>query len=230
MPSSTPSRRRLLAAASGSLSISLAGCVGDTGSFFEQNASDNATSTTTHEHDATETPTRDSSHRYDTLQVRTDGNDHVVYPDAETAADAAEGDDEYIHRPHRALFVTDTEDVDALEIDADDATAREIREFAADTNFEQQSIVIDQRTIDDCYERHLLAVTARGNSFRTEYCQRLKSPETACESDLERMEAVVIRVDRPYNEGPTSRSSGESMSCHGEGVVADRRTTEEDNE
>ncbi|NGM70889.1 hypothetical protein G6M89_18095 [Natronolimnobius sp. AArcel1] len=228
MPSSTPARRQLLAAAGSALSVAVAGCTGgfDGGSVFEQNTSDEVTANSTHEHTVTERPSTDSSHRGETLSIRSDDAKHFVYSDAETAADAADADeDEPILAHERALFITDTEDADALEITADETAEREIQAFVDDTDFEQQSVVIDQRTIEDCYERHLLDVTARGNSFRTEYCQHLKSPETTCEADYERMEAVVIRVDRPYNDGPTSRSSSESMSCHRNVLTAEREAT-----
>ncbi|AEH37917.1 hypothetical protein [Halopiger xanaduensis] len=225
MPSTTVSRRRLLAVGSGCLSLAIAGCAGESESesTVEGKGSDEPTGESTVE----------STHEYESLFVRSDGDGHFIYRDEERANEAAETSDAdgassrpYIRSP---LFVVDEDDADALRIETDATRADEIRAFVAETDFESESIVIDQRTIEDCYRRHIEGIRA-GGSFHTDYCQSLKGPMTPCEAGKEVMEAVILRVHRPYNEAPSSRSSSESHSCPGSIAARDRTRNEGEEE
>lgn len=208
MPSSTVSRRRLLAAGSGLLSVAFAGCAGGSNS-----------SGTGAEYGESNGETLESSHEYESLFVRSDDPTLFIYQNEEDANEAADARDEdgYASPTGRStVFVLSEDDAAALWIDAGDADtdASDIRAFVDGTDFETQSVVVEQRTIEDCYDRRLLGVRARDDDFRTQYCRSLKEPTTLCEADRTVMEAIVLRVDRPYDESPSSRASSESGSCH----------------
>lgn len=199
MPSTTVSRRGLLATACSALALTGAGCAGSDGS------------ETTVEHSASEETTLESTHEYESIAVRSADNEVFVYRDDE-AAEAADDRDQYRSRRNR-VFVVDDEAATALRIETNERDASEIRQFVEATDFERESIVVEQRPIEDCYRRRLVAVRADDDEFRTEYCQTLKDATTACEADKKLVEAIVIRVQRPYDEEPSSYASSESHTC-----------------
>lgn len=199
MPSTTVSRRRLLATAGGAFALIGAGCSGTGGT------------ETTVEHSASDGTTLESSHEYESIAVRSAENEIFVHRDEE-AAEAADDRDGY-GSVREQVFVVDDEAATALRIETDERDASEIREFVEATDFENESIVVEQRPIEDCYRRRLLAVRAGDDEFRTEYCQTLKDATTACEAGKELVEAIVIRVHRPYDEAPSSYASSESYAC-----------------
>lgn len=207
MPSSTVSRRRLLAAGSGLLSVAVAGCAGES-----------VSSGTTAESGESNGESLESSHEYESLFVRSADPSHFIYRTEDDANETADAEDEDVSLAGRStMFVLSEDDAAALWIDASDADTREsdIRAFVEETDFETQSVVVEQRTIEDCYDRRLLGVRASDDEFRTQLCRSLKEPTAPCEADETVMEAIVLRVDRPYDESPPSRGSSESGSCHG---------------
>lgn len=223
MPSAALSRRRLLAAAGGYLSVALAGC---TGEFTTEPVNETSTG------GDVERPERgsyESTHDYEVLSVRASGDELFVFQDEDTAREVEETPDGE-PLPINAtsiLFVLDEGDADDLWIEteaagtADGAVADDIRAFVEETDFETASIVIDQRSIGDCYYRRVRGVQARDDEFRVDYCRRLKAPTTPCEADRDVMEAVVFRVKRAYGERPSRRGSSWSMSCRGPVIETD---------
>lgn len=203
MPSTHYSRRQLLAA-SGTFLVAVGGCTGTDG--------------TTTEFETDEGPADPSElgDDVDALIVRAADADPFVYPDADAAAD----DDDDRFQLRSTFHVIDDEDADDLVLETTDEDEGRIRTFLEETAFDAESIVVDQRTIEDCYERHFLGATASADSVRLEYCQALKDPTTPCEADRELMETVFVRLSRPYDDTPTSRQSSESMTCP-ESVLAD---------
>lgn len=204
MSSSDPSRRRVLAGCVGGLSLALAGCAG----VFD------GTSTTS-EMEGSDRAAVDSTHEYETRSVRSTDDDLFVF-ESESAAREHEDEAEDDHlAPYRRsiVFILEDDDASRLWIDAAEDVETELRSFVADTDFETQSVVVDQRPIEDCYRRRLLGVRASDDTFRTSYCQSLKAPTESCDANVEVMEAVAVRVHRAYDEAPSSRGSSESMSC-----------------
>ncbi|MDQ2048896.1 hypothetical protein RBH26_00190 [Natronolimnohabitans sp. A-GB9] len=197
MPSIDRSRRRLLAAG-GSLSAVIAGCTG-----FSESESI--------EHNVTEGGEPMPSDEYESLTLRADGAEPFVYPDGEPPEDGEKTGS----RPYERSveFVLSDDEASAIRIDADDEDVDDARTFLEATDFETESVVIDQREIEDCYRRHLLSVQANPDEFRTQFCQSLKAPTTPCEADVTVMEAVFVRVQRAYEAAPSSRASSESRSC-----------------
>lgn len=195
MPSTDLSRRRLLAAG-GCLSAVVAGCTGI-------GESEPAT------HTVSEGGEPIPSDEYESLTLRSN-DDELFVSDGSDPPD----DDPHPRPPKRVLeFVLSEAAASELRIDADDVDADEARAFLESTDFETESIAIDQRTIDDCYRRHVLSVQANPDEFRTQYCRSLKAPTTPCEDDATVVEAIFFRLDRAYDEAPSSRASSESASC-----------------
>ncbi|MFP8953587.1 hypothetical protein ACLI4Z_11515 [Natrialbaceae archaeon A-arb3/5] len=212
MPSTHPSRRRLLAGAGSCLAIGVAGCSGT-------NRSESAVNS------VEEGGEPGPSDEYDLLTIRADDDSVFVYPQ-DDRPDEDEADRS--RRPMRsAQFVTNEDEADALLFETIDAAASaEARAFLEDTDFETESVVIDQRGIEDCYRRHVLTVQAESDEFRTRYCRTLKSPTTPCEADRDVMEALFFRIQRAYDDAPSSRSSGESASCPDSVFEGDARANE----
>ncbi|WP_293033694.1 hypothetical protein [Natronococcus sp.] len=193
MSSGTPSRRQLLAAGS-CLSAVLAGCV-----------STDESSTT---HNATDGGEPMASDEYDSLTLRADDDSVVVYP-RDDSPDETDGNR---RRPRRNVeFVLSRSAAEDLRIDA--GGIDEARDFLEETDFETESVVVEQRPIEDCYRRHVLGVRAKDDEFRTRYCRTLQSPTTPCEADHTVMEAIFFRIQRGYEDRPSSRGSSESGSC-----------------
>ncbi|WP_222919064.1 hypothetical protein [Natrinema sp. SYSU A 869] len=213
MPSVLLSRRRLLSASGGCLSVATAGCAGT-------ESSDSATGT------ADDGVRVESSHEYEKKAVRVERDSPFVYPNDEAADHAEDG---LGARLHASFFVTNTDDAAALRIDAPDADAADVRSFVEATDFAAESVLVDQRSIDDCYRRRLLGVRAADDSVRTSYCRELKAPTSACEAQKTVLEATLVRIHRPYEDHPSSRSSSESRSCSGR-LPADATDGESTNE
>lgn len=207
MPSRSPTRRQLLSASGSGLAVALAGCTGFDSHSISGSAADNGAF--------------ESSHEYETLFVRAADETPVAYPDAESAEDERD-------RPGRrysGFFVTDTDEAAALRLTVDGADATDVRDFVDATDFDDESIIVDQRRIDDCYRRRLLAVRANDDSIRTRYCRELKAPTTPCEAEKTVAEAIFVRVHRPYDDHPSSRASSEGASCpDGDDDTADSDT------
>ncbi|WP_254768003.1 hypothetical protein [Salinilacihabitans rarus] len=206
MPSSLHSRRRLLAAASGCLGVVLAGCTGD------DRPSSSSTGRETAVGPGVE---RSSTHEYAVRFVRSDADEPFLFEDEETAREVAETpeDEPLPVGVTSILFVTDEAAAEELHVEADEDGRETIRTFVEGTDFENETVAIDQRSIGDCYRREVEAVEARDEEFKIHYCRWLKEPTTRCEADRDVMEAVLCRVDRPYEERPRSRGSSESAMC-----------------
>lgn len=221
MPSTLHSRRRLLAAAGGCLGAVLAGCTGD----------DRPGSSSSAERETAVGPgvERSSTHEYEVRFVRSDADGPFVFADEETAREVAEtSEDEPLPVGATSiLFVTDEAAAEALHVEADGNDRETIRTFVDGTDFETETIAIDQRSIGDCYRREVQAVEARDDDFEVHYCRWLKEPTTPCEADRDVMEAVVYRVDRPYEEEPSSRGGSESAMCR---YAADRPAPRDGND
>lgn len=140
---------------------------------------------------------------FESLSRRGPGSDMIVYTDPGTVDH------------HDTQFVLNEADAEALTVDLANPTP--VRAFLTETDFTSASVVIEQRTIEDCYERRLLAVDATEDRFRSWYCQQLRPPTARCAADTEVMVANIIRVQHVYEEPPSSRASSERRGCPAEG-------------
>lgn len=206
MPSTDRSRRELLSLTGSSVAVAagavLAGCAGTDTTAPEDEPDDVA-------HDASERPPGRSELDDDeaVLFVRATHDNPFVF---ESEADVPDDDRAFFRG---AFHVVDDAGAKALYVDANEDDVDAVEQFFDETDFETQSIFVDQRTIGDCYDRVFLGAEASGDSMRTAYCRSLRSPTTPCEADHEVMEAVFIRLGRPYDDPPSSRQSSEHGSC-----------------
>jgi len=217
MPSNKLTRRRLLAAATVGVSGTLAGCTGD------QRSADDQESANHHASESTDRPAEPSDD-HESITIRADDTTPFVYQNEDRIPDDTD------QAWARSTFhLVDEADADDLVLEVSDAETERVETFLEETDFEAESILVDQRTIDDCYDRFLLATDASADRTDLEYCRTLKPPEESCEPDYEVLEAIFVRLERPYDDAPSGRSSSESMTCP-EGVVeADREETNESN-
>ncbi|ARS91545.1 hypothetical protein B1756_18670 [Natrarchaeobaculum aegyptiacum] len=181
----------------------LAGCTGTDGTAPDDEPDDESV------HDAAERPPghTELEDDEDVLSLRADDADPVVF---ESEADVPEDDREYLRG---SFHVIDDDGAAALYVDGNAEQRETIEQFVDETDFETQSIFVDQRTIGDCYDLVFLGAEASEDSVRTAYCRSLKSPTTPCETDHEVVEAVVVRLGRPYDDPPSGRQSSMSGSC-----------------
>lgn len=133
-------------------------------------------------------------------------------------------DDDSRGRGRNWHFVIDDEDAASLRIDvadddlADDVDAETdvdaVRSFVAATDFEEASVVVHERSIGDCYERHVEYVVVEPDRYRVQFCRRLRDATTHCSADQTVMDALFVRVPRAYDTPPSSRGSGDRSRCH----------------
>ncbi len=188
-------RRSILAAGASLVAAGVAGCAG----------SNEVTSTSSGGRSSNEIPA--SSTAYDHLAVRADTTVPLIYPQD----DPPETDTDRLNDPHQTQFLVSATDVETLQLDIADPST--VRSFLTTTDFDAASIAIDQRPVKDCYQRHLLSVRADPDEFRTWYCRSLKPPTARCDADHEVLEITIIRVQRAYDEAPSSRSRSERGTC-----------------
>lgn len=206
-PSHQATRRQVLASAAVGIGTLLAGCVGEH-------------STTQEAADRSEPPDdADALSDPDYRVLRTDTDRPFVFTSPDDADADADDTDQPDERPPRgrrdAVFVLDEDAADALHFDPEPDGVDEIRTFVDETDFAEESIVVDQRPVEECYEMEVVYVTAGPDEFRSQFCNRLREPDVACEADRELMQATVIRVPHAYEEEPSSRASGWNSSCSG---------------
>ncbi|EMA30918.1 hypothetical protein [Halobiforma nitratireducens] len=211
------SRRRVIATVGGGLAAALAGCSGEPGERNESERDDEATDRSESATDVPKSPSEFTTD-HETLVVRSSDGERVVYRSTEEAQEVRESDEDdpshTLYEPP-ALYVIDEDDAETLWIDPklSDEDESDVRAFVADTDFETQSIVIYQSTIEDCYDRRLLGVETEEDRARGQFCRRLKPPTTPCEADVEVMDVTVVRLDRAYSERPLGGGYSESASC-----------------
>lgn len=210
MPSTDCTRRGLLAVASGYLGAGLAGCFG----------TDIGGSSSSHRTRTDLGGNYSSTHEYEVRFARAESDDPFVFrdEDAATEFEANGGDDPHHARLDATFFVLDDAAADDLRIET---AADELRSFVTATDFDSESILIQQQPIGDCFYREVTGVEARDDDFHVHMCRWLKDPTAPCEADRDVMEAIVLRVARPYGERPSSRGSSESAVCRGAGPGRD---------
>lgn len=126
------------------------------------------------------------------------------------------GDPPERERRRRQQFVLEDEDATALQFHVDHDDVDSVQSFVEATDYDEASVVIHQRPIDDCYERHVEYVIAQPDRYRVQFCRTLKDATTPCSADETGMEALFIRLPRAYESRPSRRGSGERSRCLGE--------------
>ena len=200
------SRRRLLTLAAG-VGAGLAGCAHD---------EPDPTEVVVREPHPAIGPPEEATTDVEVRTLRVTGEEAVVSLGRE--------DDDSRGRGRNWHFVLDDEDAASLRIDvadedlADDGAAETdvdaVRSFVEGTDFSEASVVVHERSIGDCYQRHVEYVVVEPDRYRVQFCRRLRDATTPCSADETVMEALFVRVPRAYDTPPSSRGSGDRSRCH----------------
>ena len=219
MPSNTPSpsRRRLLRSTAALFGASaLAGCGGSSSSTGTARVGPDADPP----EDALTDPTHVSLRNPDKERIVRDPESATDEPDADSAADGMPRFDRWRHD-----LVVDTDRADALTF-ADVDGVDEAERFLDETDFASESVYIEERTIEECYELQLCWIRWTESEIETDYARILRDADVACEADATDVVSNLIRIPAALNpdeirsygssSGGRCRSpSGESMATQG---------------
>ena len=116
---------------------------------------------------------------------------------------------------HGYWFVASPEDARDLAY-ADVDGAAEARRFVESTDFEAETIYVQQRSVGECYRLELCYVGWSGSEIRTDFGRLYRDADVACEVESEVAVATLIRIpDAIDPDGIRGFSSGMSSGgCH----------------
>lgn len=194
---SPPTRRALLSSAAATATAAvLAGCSGET----------------SHSSDPSERPAN-ADLDPESARLRHDAETPPIwYSETETPVDPATAE--------RGIYETRTlvatpEDRDRLSF-ADVEGADAARQFAADTDFERETLYLESHTVEACFRHELCYVTWASDEIDTDYGRYYRDAEVSCELDTEERVAWLIRI--PDTLDPEAiRGYGSGLSgggCH----------------
>ncbi len=193
--SSTPSainsqatRRSFLATSAIVLSGGMAGCTGDSSSSFSSQ-----------EVGGGRIPS-DALEEYEYIHLRNSRAEPIITIDD-------------TNRRSRLLLVNDN-DLDRITIAEDLKGSGEAKELLETTDFTSESVILHQRTVEECYLLHLEYVVARPDQYRIQFCQVLRDVDVSCRANVSVMQATLIRIPIAYDERPSSSGSGRRSNCH----------------
>lgn len=175
------SRRRALQALGTTAAVALAGCSGEESSGFEE------PSTRRRGEPVTE---------YELHTVRQSSVSPLFWE--------GERSTETERRPGGHLYVSDEDDLDDVTF-ADSDTAAELAAFVRETDYDSESVLVQSRTIRQCYDLRLRGVWREDDGLQTSFCSSLRPADAACSRDTEETVGVGIRL--PF--------SGEDFSSYG---------------
>ncbi|SEW12209.1 hypothetical protein [Natrinema salifodinae] len=192
-------RRALLRAGTASTGVLIAGCAGGSNA----DGSDRA--------DPTERVTDP-----ETVSIRGSTDAPIVRktgPDTDRDADG--------------IFVLrEAADADALAYDRDSDGADDVDDLLAETEFDDESVIVYQDHVDGCYERRLEYVESGTATVELQFCRVERDAVVTCERDRKQVQATFVRAPFADDSEPTRRSVGVRSSCgtsletDGNGTVA----------
>ena len=165
----------------------------------------------------------------------------VWLPREETRAGDSSGDEETPESPpedaRHSAFVASRSDADRLWV-ADEEGADAVRRFVAETDFERQTLYVENNEVGACHAPELCSVAWSATEIDTEYARSFRDADVACCTDERDAVAAVIRIpDAIDPEEVNSHGSGWGRGCRSvpplrrtENGTADRRTTAENTE
>ncbi|MCD2203503.1 hypothetical protein [Halobacterium sp. KA-6] len=114
-------------------------------------------------------------------------------------------------RPGGHIYVSDEDDLDDVSF-ADSDTAAELRAFVQETDYDSESVLVQSRAIQQCYDLRLRGVWREDDGLQTSFCSSLRPADAACSRDAEETVGVGIRL--PFSgEDFSSFGSRWSKSC-----------------
>lgn len=110
-------------------------------------------------------------------------------------------------------FVATSDQLGSLTF-ADRPEASVLRQYAAETNFAEESVWLFSRPIDGCHEYRLQWVGyGAGEGVEAEFCRPRRPADVACETDTWHTVGYAIRLPIA-GEGISSSSVGTSSDCN----------------
>jgi hypothetical protein len=193
-----PSRRALLSAATAA-ATALAGC---------------SATGTTERHSANERPSPDGGGGRDPppyAYLRRDEPDPLAWFEDEDGG----GGDRSVHPDRLVLDAADrAESVTYADVDG----AGAVREFVTGTDFETETVVVDQRAVEACYRLELCSARWSATEVDFDYSRVALAYDVSCEADAKATEARFLRIPEALD-----RDSLRSFSSRiGRGGCADR--------
>lgn len=189
-----PSRRRALQAAGGLLA-GLAGC----------NAEPPSTATP-----GDPGPPADALTDPPTLSLRNPELGPVVSHPVETPTPERHEERDF----WRTFFVADEETAAGLTF-ASVEGVETAQQFLEDTNFDGETVFVDQRELGECYERTLCWVRWADHGIETAYARGYRDADVACEAGASDVVATFVRLPVALDPDQMQRfgSSSRSGSC-----------------
>lgn len=184
------SRRRALQALGTTAAVALAGCSGEESGGFEESSARRCGDPVT---------------EYELQTVR----QSTVEPLFWRGERSTEGE----RRPGGNLYVSAADDLDDVTF-ADSDTAAELAAFVRGTDFDSESVFVQTRAIQQCYDLRLRGVWREDDGIQTSFCSSLRPADAACSRDEEETVGVGIRL--PFTgEDFSSFGSRWSSNCNG---------------
>lgn len=182
------SRRSFLATTGVFLSGVSAGCTGNSGSSFSSQ-----------EVGAGRIPS-DALDEYEYIHLRNSRAEPIITIDD-------------TNRRSRLLLFSES-DLDRIEFTENLNGSAEAKELLESTDFTTESVILHQRTVEECYLLHVEYVVARPDQYRIQFCQVLQDVDVACRANVSVMQATLIRIPVAYDDRPSSSGSGRRSTCH----------------
>lgn len=176
------SRRQTLSALAGVAAAAIAGCQGD----------------------ASSEPVRSRERRienYDVEEVR----------NADGAVLFHRGEEPAGERPGGRHHLTDESELAELTF-TDVPEAESLRSFAADTDFESESVALYSRRVPECYDHRLQFVEVDANGPSAHFCRSLRPVDAACRTDAHDTVGFAIRLPFP-GDRYSGMGGGMSSTC-----------------
>lgn len=144
-------------------------------------------------------------------------------PAVRTATDDTATTEEEERHTHVHRLVADAETAGRLEFD-DRVDAAAAREFLDATDYDAETVYVEQTGVGECYRLELCYVGWSAEEVRTAYGRRLRDVSVSCEADDRDTVATLIRIPAAIDpDGVTGYgSSGSSGGCRLPPHIAER--------
>lgn len=132
----------------------------------------------------------------------------VRLPDESAGGTDGRAEDRWRHE-----LVASTETAESLTL-ADVDGADRARAFLAETDFETETVYLEERVVGECWELDLCSVHWASDHVETDYGRRLRPVDAACSADAKVAVATLIRIPEPLDpDRVTQFSSGSGGRC-----------------
>lgn len=159
----------------------------------------------------------------DAASLRVTGERPVVWREEETA-DESDRRDRFSHE-----FLADARAARSLSFATDADGVDEVRSFLDSTDYDAETVYVEQTTVGECFRRELCSVRWTDTEIQTSYARRFRDADVACETDAKDTVAWFVRipdaVDPDAIDGYGSRYGSDGCRSP-DGTGRDGATTE----